>query len=257
MIQIGVTERGDAALNSDWKDWVYLFHQPAILITKNPIKLIEDNPKLFVKNNPKCNVILHATITGMGGTWLEPKVLNSDFVIQKLKEFLIKDFDHKRIVIRQDPIFIPEMFINNEYKNKIFEIGKFAKENNLRYRISFLDLYQHVKDRISQANPSHFEYISKVQPNKHLSEKIRLKFLEILKKNTGLTNDEIEICGEPGIKCTGCVSEKDLNTFNIKLEKEVEIGFQRLNCVCLGIKKELLNNKHRCAHQCLYCYWKD
>ena len=39
MVQIGITERGDAALNTGWKKWVEN-GQPAILITKNVIKLI-------------------------------------------------------------------------------------------------------------------------------------------------------------------------------------------------------------------------
>lgn len=256
MIQIGITERGDAAINTDWKTWVYSFNKPAILITKNPIKLIEENQDLFFSSNG--NVILHATITGMGGSWLEPNVLDSDYTIQKLQEFLDNGFNRKRIVIRQDPIFVPEILINDdEYKNKIFRVGRFAKENDLRYRMSFMDLYQHVKDRLYKANPEHYEAILKLQPVKHLSTKIRLKFLEILKSNTGLTNDDIEICGEPDIKCTGCISKKDLDIFGIELEKEAGTGFQRPTCACLGIKKELLNNKHRCAHQCLYCFWRD
>ena len=57
MVQIGITERGDAAINTDWKTWVYSFNKPAILITKNPIKLIEENQELFF--GYKGNVILH------------------------------------------------------------------------------------------------------------------------------------------------------------------------------------------------------
>ena len=33
MIGIGITERGDATLNTEWHSWVYKNHQPAILIT--------------------------------------------------------------------------------------------------------------------------------------------------------------------------------------------------------------------------------
>ena len=54
---------------------------------------------------------------------------------------------------------------------------------------------------------------------------------------------DIEICGEPGINCTGCLSERDLDTFGVELDKDLETGMQRPACACLGIKKELLNNK--------------
>ena len=37
---------------------------------------------------------------------------------------------------------------------------------------------------------------------------------------------------------------------------EVHYGFQRKNCMCYSGKVELLNQKHPCDHQCLYCYWR-
>lgn len=123
MVQIGITERGDAALNTSWKKWVEN-GQPAILITKNVKKLIEENKQLLLNGN----VIIHTTITGLGGTRWEPNVPN--------------------------------------YK-------------------------------------------------------------------------------------------KDLDIFGIELDKDPETGMQRPACACLGIKRELLDNNHPCAHGCLYCYWKS
>lgn len=76
MVQIGITERGDAAIDTVWKTWVYEKGLPAILITKDTVKLITENPGLFIGDELKGNVILHATITGMGGNWLEPNVPN-------------------------------------------------------------------------------------------------------------------------------------------------------------------------------------
>ena len=32
---VGITERGDAALNEGWVDWVYKQNKPAVLVTKN------------------------------------------------------------------------------------------------------------------------------------------------------------------------------------------------------------------------------
>lgn len=256
---IGITEQGDAAVDNSWKDWVYHKNLPAILITKNPVKLIVDNPYLFLKENRLGNAILHATITGMGNTWLEPGVPDSDYTLKRLKGLLDNGMiDSSRIVIRQDPIFVSYLINNGvAIKNKIFEIGRFAKEHNLRYRMSFLDLYPHVKERMKFTNPSMSDDILKYQPDMHLPLKTRLEFLEILKKETGLTDTDIEVCGEPDIKCTGCVSQKDLELFGIELPCDTTNGVQRPACACLGIKKELLSNKHRCSHQCLYCYWKD
>ena len=73
MTQIGITERGDAALNLEWYNWV-LANKPTILITKNPKKLIEDFKNNSGKSIFDFNIILHATITGLGGTAIESNV---------------------------------------------------------------------------------------------------------------------------------------------------------------------------------------
>ena len=258
MVQIGITERGDAAIDTTWKTWVYEKGLPAILITKDPVKLITENPGLFIGDELKGNVILHATITGMGGTWLEPNVPNPNDTLKRLQLFLDEPkFHRERIVIRQDPIFVPELLDDFTRGDDVFKVGTFAKKNGLRYRMSFLDLYPHVKERISQANPDKYKEILKTQPDMHLPLNTRLDFLKILEKRTGLAEADIEICGEPEIKCTGCLSKRDLDTFGVELDKDPETGFQRPACACLGIKKELLTNKHRCKHQCVYCFWKD
>lgn len=39
---IGITERGDAALDLSWEDWVFAQKRPAILISKDPLKLYDE-----------------------------------------------------------------------------------------------------------------------------------------------------------------------------------------------------------------------
>lgn len=288
MVSVGITERGDAALSNEWNPWVEK-GLPAILITKNPVKLINENPLLFSKSNRHGNVILHATITGMGGYAIfEENVPHWNQTLSKLQKILDNpDFDRSRIVIRQDPIFVPFLIaMGSGYMDMAMEVSKFAKKNGLRYRMSFLDLYPHVKVRMLNAcqklddqedkmraelakggalmvNHEHphavelYNKIIKLQPEMHLPLNTRLDFLELLKNKTGLTDDEIEICGEPEMKCTGCLSKRDFDTFGIELDKDPDTGFQRPACACLGLKKELLSNKHPCGHKCVYCFWKD
>ncbi len=288
MVSVGITERGDAALSNEWKPWVEKGF-PAILITKNPVKLINENSLLFSKSNRQGNVILHATITGMGGyAVFEENVPHWNQTLSKLQKILDNpDFDRSRIVIRQDPIFVPFLIaMGSGYMDMAMEVPKFAKKNGFRYRMSFLDLYPHVKTRMLNAcqklddqedkmraelanggalmvNHEHphavelYNKIIKLQPEMHLPLNTRLAFLELLKNKTGLTDDEIEICGEPEMKCTGCLSKRDFDTFGIELDKDPDTGFQRPACACLGLKKELLSNKHPCGHKCVYCFWKD
>ena len=70
MNEIGITERGDAALDTSWFQWVVEEKQPAILITKDPSKL----NRILNDLDFAPNIIVHATITGFGGTILEPIV---------------------------------------------------------------------------------------------------------------------------------------------------------------------------------------
>lgn len=259
MVQVGITERGDAALNTSWKKWVEN-GQPAILITKNVIKLIEENKQLLLNGN----VIIHATVTGLGGTRWEPNVPNYKKVLEFLEKQIRYGFPKERLVIRCDPIFIPFMAPETQsifdYKSIISEILNFAIDNGLRYRISFFDYYPHVRERV-KALPQTLviEKLNQIQPELHANILLRQGFLAMLEDyiTTRGGKTEVEICGEPGLPCTGCLSKKDLDIFGIELDKDSETGMQRPACACLGIKRELLDNKHPCAHGCLYCYWRD
>lgn len=259
MIQVGITERGDAALNTGWKKWVEN-GQPAILITKNVIKLIEENKQLLLNGN----VIIHATVTGLGGTRWEPNVPNYKKILEFLEKQIRYGFPKERLVIRCDPIFIPFMAPETQslfdYKSIISEILNFAIDNDLRYRISFFDYYPHVRERVKNLPQTIvIEKLNQIQPELHADILLRQGFLAMLEDyiTTRGKKTKVEICGEPGLPCTGCLSKKDLDIFGIELDKDPETGMQRPACACLGIKRELLDNKHPCAHGCLYCYWKD
>lgn len=261
MVQIGITERGDAAINTGWKKWVEN-GQPAILITKNVKKLIEENKQLLLNGN----VIIHATITGLGWTQFEPHVPNYKKVLEFLEKQIRYGFPKERLVIRCDPIFIPfmdpELQVSESYnyKSALSEILNFAIDNNLRYRISFFDYYPHVRERFKDLPQTLIiEKLNQMQPELHADILLRQNFLAMLKDYiaTRGAKTEIEICGEPGLPCTGCLSKKDLDIFGIELDEDPETGIQRPACACLGIKRELLDNKHPCAHGCLYCYWKS
>jgi len=140
---IGITERGDAALHHNWVDWV-INDKPAILITKNPelLHTVLVN-KVYPKNNNP-NIIVHGTITGFGGSKLEPGVKSYKRMILGLVD-IANLIGPSRTILRIDPII-------------------------------------------------------------------------------------------PTSKGT---------------------SGQRKVCACLSLKKELLNHRGQCQHNCLYCYWKE
>lgn len=236
MTKIGVTERGDAGLDFSWMR-TYKNYDAVILMTKHL-------SHLFIEQAAKINSIVHATITGHGGTIYEPNVPN--LLISKMYfDLLVKTLGPERVVLRIDPIIPNESGI----AKAIFVYDQlhvnFPKKT--RVRISFLDQYPHVKERFIKAGLKPLDYYFHAP-------------IELRKKIAAYFPDA-EICGEPGLSCVGCVSAKDLEILKIKTDSvepydRVAKGLQREECKCLAYKTEMLKNRSRCRHECVYCYWK-
>lgn len=232
---IGITERGDAGIDTDWFGWVEK-NKPAILLSKDPIKLCE-NLKRFTKPN----VIAHATITGYGGTVIEPNVIPVEEAmkgVSSLKSFL----GQERVVIRIDPVIPTEKGI----ETAVNVVRLAQKIGTFRVRVSFIDYYDHVKKRFAE------EEISLPWQTFHAPLELRNKAFDAIQKESKTI---VEVCGEPDFNCTGCVSALDCKIFGI--ESKPGHSFQRPKCACISLKTELLKYKDRCPHQCLYCFWKD
>jgi DNA repair photolyase len=219
--QIGITEGADPTVNLKWQEWVNV-GKPAILITKRPDLLY---PMLTGKEN----VIIHCTITGMGGSKIEPNIPEYNYELEYYHKFY-ELFGKDRVVLRIDPIMYPaNMKVLKQIISKT--IG--------RVRISFLDLYPHVIKRFKDNG------IDIEQLNFHQPLGYRMKIWKQLGKP--------EICGEPDMPITPCVSIKDCKILHVnpfKVEKH-----QRFVCHCLANKVELCK-EHNCTYGCLYCYWK-
>lgn len=230
MVKIGITEKGDAGLDFSWMR-NYKNYDGVILITKHL-------SHLFIERASKINSIVHATITGHGGMIYEPNVPN--LIMSKMYfDLLVKTIGPERVVLRIDPIIPDDKGIAkaiNVYEQLHINGGK-----RTRVRISFLDNYPHVKERFVAAGLKPLDY--------HFHAPLELR------KKIASYFPDAEICGEPGFDCIGCVSEKDLKTLRINIEPKIG-GWQRRECKCLTYKVEMLNNKSRCRHKCIYCYWK-
>lgn len=220
---IGITERADPTVNFKWQEWVKE-GKPAILITKNPKLLL---PIL----NKSDNVIVHCTITLMGGSKLEPKIpgpLESTSYYHKICNYL----GSERVVLRVDPI------IDGTSLNSLKEL---VSEAEGRVRISFLDLYPHSRKRLEKAG------IEVPRKLFHMPYLDRLSIWKELGKP--------EVCGEPGLPSIPCVSKLDCDILGVK--PSAKLKGQRKECSCLANKTELCTWPPRCTYGCLYCYWKE
>jgi DNA repair photolyase len=220
--KIGITERADPTVHPGWEAWVRE-GKPAILITKMPRLLYP-----MLEGNE--NIIVHCTITGLGGISVEPKIdpPSTSIVYYHL---LCKLLGNERVVLRLDPLLSD---VSDETYLSL------VQEAKGRVRISFLDLYPHVRGRLSQAGGT-----SQNTFHQPLTERVRL--WELLGKP--------EVCGEPGLPSLACVSKRDCEILGVKPSTTPK--GQRKFCECLANKTELCLWPPKCTYGCLYCYWKD
>jgi hypothetical protein len=193
---VGITERGDAALDRSWAEKQHLV-AGLILITKRCDKELLE----FVEQNATVPYIIHATCTGYGGTVVEPSVLPPEKILNALKSA-----DMEKVVLRIDPIFLTKKGVERAINVMEMGVGLGIK----RIRFSFLDLYPHVLRRFEKAGLA-------IKQDAALAD----KWFDEIKKKDGIS---FESCGEssadfPRVKkyASGCVSQKDLDQMHIPL----------------------------------------
>jgi len=235
MVQkIGVTEGYDPAFKFSWLRWV-TDNKPAILITKNP-KIIYEK---IIELNVPYNIIVHCTITGNGATTIEPGAPPYKESLEYLYKF-VELLGPKRTVLRIDPIMPISEYVQNSV-NVWKEAKAHLQENMCRVRISFYDNYKHTEKRLKEQNID----------LKHTSFHIPLDIRKRIWRDLG----QPELCAEPDMPSTPCLSELDCKILNI--QPGTNSGYQRQHCNCLSNKHELIPIKRQCSHRCSYCYFKN
>jgi len=174
----------------------------------------------------------------------------------------------KRIGITEtfDPCFVPDwetklldanIVISKELNDEMIEKLLVVQERQafMRCRVSVVDLYPHVKQRLTAVGYKVF-YDNFTAPDAVFR---RVDALLAPYYHTFT----FEACADPKLlpynilEC-GCASYKDLGILGVD---DKEYGQpekkQRAECKCLA-KKQILDVKpRRCPHGCLYCFWKD
>lgn len=241
---IGITETSDPCFHLDLFDNLY---DANIIITKNLSNKLIDK---LIENKDKC--ILHATITGMGGSKIEPFVPSPPQSLKKIEELIEKGFPIKQIVLRIDPIIPTEKGVNTA----ISVLELFKNIGIERVRISFLDMYKHTKERFTENN------IRLPYNTFHADINIRkTAFSTLYTEAINRGYKIIQTCGEPDFENTPCISQMDVDILGLtdKIVLEGKKG-QRATCGCPSNKRQLITwkeSKTKCLNNCLYCYIKD
>ena len=238
---IWTTETGEIAF--DLEAFEHL-HEANIIITK---RLTSPLIQRLVENKEK--IILHLTCTGWGGSKVEPLVPTADTTRAQFKKLIRAGFPLDQVVLRIDPVILTKEGV--ERLNHVLDL--FEDSGIKRYRVSYIDMYRHAKVRFNEAGIElpHETFHAPMELRKKVTDQ-----LVALGKETGFV---VELCGEPGVDSTPCVSQKDNDILGLT-DKITLVGNaqQRDACGCPANKKQILTKRPgRCANKCLYCYWKD
>lgn len=238
--QIGITENGEVAFNLDIFDNL---KRANIIITK---RLTDNLIDKLIEHQDKC--ILHLTVTGMGGSKLEPFVPTVEETYDKFTQLIDKGFPIKQVVLRIDPIIPTPKGVQTALKVIKLFINNF---NIKRIRWSSLDMYKHVLERFKEENikPPYETFNANI---------VKINGLYSILQGICYVNDiDLEACGEEGYH-TPCISQKDLDILQITDIKLIGSAEQRKTCGCPSNKTELIKGKpQRCPNKCLYCFWKE
>jgi DNA repair photolyase len=223
----GSTEAGDPVFD---KSWLEKLQDINLIITKN---LSDDLIEKLVKYKDK--MVLHLTVTGLGGSFIEPGVPKATFNARQLKILFDLGFPVNQAVLRIDPM------ISVEVAKHVLDA--FESSGVKRCRFSFLNLTNYTDNELS---------------DKHI-QKMHEEAEELINYSKSKGFDySFESCAgiwlkDLDVKLIGCMSKIEAERV-LKKEVVFETGKRNRNfCLAPGNRVELLENKI-CKHNCIYCF---
>lgn len=212
---------------------------------------------LDVAEELKVPTQIHCTITGLGGTKLEPHIPTSKLMVEESLRAVEKyKIDPKSVTVRIDPI-VPE-FQELQVEEASHTLEAFASVGVRDCRISIVDYYPHVRERFDKLGICHPRGF---QPPSSTKELIITHLLHL----TCQFNMELHLCAETVPKglassididtegCASAVSWERLGITNLRPATRK----QRRECTCDREKTDLLAGLSKgCTGGCAYCYWR-
>ncbi len=215
--------------------------QPLVVYSKNLI------PVDFFRDHPR--VALGLTITGWGGTWLEPGVAPPEAMVAHFNR-AADAMGLERLRLRVDP-GIPTA---EGLRRATAVLGGIAAP--VRTITSIIQFYKGHDTLFHKLGIDRSRYNKKsgraVYPDPELAVWWLSELLQARPDFVGC----VSFCGMPyqveGAEHTGCVDDALLAAIGVDRFKRIAPGRQRPGCRCVIAKRQALGGA--CAHGCLYCY---
>ncbi|MFH1379546.1 MAG: DUF1848 family protein [bacterium] len=217
-----------------------------VLWTKNPLPLIH-NKHLRNQISPYRQIVIHLTVTGMGGSIFEPHIPTSGQILKELPDIIQFAGSPERLVWRFDPIMHLKKG-SQKYSNISFFpflAEEFSKHHISTIKISWLSLYKKVIRNINKIGwePADIS----LETKKKQARKLEC----IAQKN----NQKIEYCCIDGFPVSQCIDGALLNALHpdkLVCSTKRARG-QRALCGCTE-SIDIGWYNQACPHGCIYCY---
>ena len=252
-MKIGITEYGDAGVDLRWENKLHNL-DGVILITKNMNDTFISKVLQHIQEIP---IIVHCTCTGWGSSIMEPNVPDYKTQLNQLQKIINAGFPAERVVLRIDPVFPTDKGIKRIKDMLAYYHMLNLPEDKIRYRISIVDEYPHVRERYKKLGFTPM-YNGNFCPS--------YKQIDLVGTELSTLGYHFDTCAEDILaskfhdtfSIKGCISRTDLEIMGIQYDNSLfENPQKRTGCHCLSCKTELLRPKQKCPHNCLYCFWKD
>lgn len=233
------------------------FHS-VVLWTKD-FRNIYENPALREELS-KYNLMVHGTITGLGGSRIEPTVPETEKLINALPDLLDFLGDTKRFRWRFDPIVTLEKEDGSHWSSVEYfeslaeEMAKLGIDNCY---FSFCQIYPR-KFRNRNLNEAEIKMV--VPPLSQQREVVeRMKQIAIPLGITLYSCTQPQLEGIEGITPASCIDSDllvDLHPQHLPLEPVQDLTMTRLRPGCYCTQSRDIGAYLPCGHGCVYCYAK-
>lgn len=199
------------------------------------------------------NLYLHFTVTGLGGTAVEPGVVPYREALAQLTGLTALAGDPRRVSLRFDPVIFWTEGGETRSNFALFtEMAEAAAGNGLRdVRMSFAQWYGKA---VRRARARGFRFLDPPDGEK----RARAAELAALAAARGLVLHACSqplLAGVPGLRPSACIDGALLESLHLRREPvsgRKDPG-QRASCLCTE-SKDIGSYGQACPHGCVYCY---
>jgi hypothetical protein len=221
-----------------------------VIWTKNPASLLA-NRSLSELLNKLDQIYLNLTVTGLGGSFLEPKVPTPGEVFQWMPDIIKLIGSPKRVSLRYDPLIEVADRQGNHFSNITHEIFMPILRESARLgipiiRTSYATAYRKVLTRFKRLGLKFIE---------HPLEEVIYFIREIMMVEASRLGIEVRTCVVPHLtESGGCVDGNLLRELHPYKEHCSIARDQSQREWCHCTKSQDIGNWDSCANGCLYCY---